>query len=226
MHSLINQLETDGYAVVDNIISPAETKSLIEACGRAAANDARAGIREVHKLVPAVAALLESVPIRTLIEEILAGGFPVRTILFDKTPAANWGVPWHQDLTICVQEKHEMAGFGPWSLKEGLVHVQPPVEILEQMVTLRLHLDACPPENGALKVIPGSHTDGRLSAKDILRISKKRQSDTCAVGPGGGFLMKPLVLHSSSPSVAAMHRRVLHAEFAAQSLPSPLKWLQ
>lgn len=55
--------------------------------------------------------------IRALVEPILGPNFfPVRGILFDKIPGANLKVPWHQDVTIAVQEKIEAEGFGPWSM--------------------------------------------------------------------------------------------------------------
>jgi hypothetical protein len=88
--------------------------------------------------------------VRDLVEPILGSNFlPVRGILFDKIPDANWKVPWHQDVTIAVQEKVEAEGFGPWSIKADVLHVQPPASILEQMLSIRLHLDDCGEENGA-----------------------------------------------------------------------------
>ena len=81
---------------------------------------------------------------------------PVRSILFDKTADENWPVAWHQDLTIAVGEERAMPGYGPWSQKEGIPHVQPPLSLLQNMITLRFHLDDTPASNGALQVIPGS----------------------------------------------------------------------
>lgn len=72
-----------------------------------------------------------------------AGARPVRAVVFDKTPETNWSVAWHQDRTIVVRSRIAVEGFGPWSVKDGLIHVEPPVSVLEGMVTLRLHLDDC-----------------------------------------------------------------------------------
>ena len=52
-------------------------------------------------------------------------------------------------------------------MKEGIPHVQPPTAILEQMLTVRIHLDRTDESNGALKVIPGSHRQGKLSNLEI-----------------------------------------------------------
>ena len=95
--------------------------------------------------------------------------FPVRALLFDKPPEANWKVPWHQDLSIAVRHKRDITGFGPWSNKAGVLHVQPRVNVLESMLTVRIHLDDCGKQNGALRVIPGSHTRGRLTDTEIRK---------------------------------------------------------
>ncbi len=74
---------------------------------------------------------------------------------------------WHQDVTNAVQERIETEGYGPWSIKADVLHVQPPAEVLEHMISVRLHLDPCGEENGALRVLSGSHTSGRISDEDI-----------------------------------------------------------
>lgn len=149
---------------------------------------------------------------------------PVKLTLFDKTPRANWGVPWHQDLTIAVRERREVAGFGPWSIKEGLPHVQAPVEVLEDMVALRLHLDDTSADNGALKVLPGSHRSGRLSDEESERMLGECQEVVCVVPAGGAMLMSPLLIHASSASASPSRRRVLHFEYSASELPGGLSW--
>ena len=68
---------------------------------------------------------------------------PVRAVLFDKQPGANWALGWHQDRTIAVRQKCELPDFGPWSIKAGINHVEPPFQFIEKMVTLRAHLDDC-----------------------------------------------------------------------------------
>ena len=98
-----------------------------------------------------------------LVEPVLGPDFfPVRGLLFDKIPGANWKVPWHQDVTIAVRKRIEADGFGPWSMKADVLHVQPPAAILEHMLSVRLHLDNCGEENGALRIIPASHLRGRI----------------------------------------------------------------
>lgn len=148
----------------------------------------------------------------------------VRGIYFDKHRDANWKVAWHQDVTIAVREKTEVEGFGPWSIKAGITHVQPPVWVLERMLALRLHLDYADLTNGALHVLSGSHKYGRLSARDIQTMKEKCRVVTCPVPAGGVMLMRPLLLHASSAATHPRRRRVLHLEYSASELPGGLAW--
>jgi ectoine hydroxylase-related dioxygenase (phytanoyl-CoA dioxygenase family) len=148
----------------------------------------------------------------------------VRGIFFDKTPDANWKVPYHQDLSIAVKGKAEVEGFGPWSEKAGAVHVQPPAEVLEKMLTIRIHLDDTDETNGSLRVIPGSHQLGKIESSQVGP-HVERGEVTVPVPEGGAMLMRPLLLHASSPAQNARHRRVIHLEFAATELPGRLEWL-
>ncbi|HSH92785.1 MAG TPA: phytanoyl-CoA dioxygenase family protein [Roseimicrobium sp.] len=150
--------------------------------------------------------------------------FPIRGLFFDKTPDANWRVPWHQDVSIAVEARVEVDGFGPWSVKEGIPHVQPPIQILESMIAVRIHLDDCGLGNGPLKVLPGTHRNGRLSSEEIQRHRDSTEAVECTLQKGDALLMKPLLLHASSPSDTPSHRRVIHIEYAADALPGGLKW--
>ena len=146
----------------------------------------------------------------------------VKSIYFDKPSSSNWYVSYHQDLTISVNKKIELANFGPWTVKQNQYAVQPPVDYLENIITLRIHLDETTESNGALKVIPTSHL------KKIYRpetINWKVEKEViCPVKIGGIMLMKPLILHSSSRTTNNKQRRVIHIEFSNRELPSELRW--
>jgi hypothetical protein len=128
------------------------------------------------------------------------------------------------DLTIAVEERIETDGFGPWSVKEGVVHVQPPPQILASLVTIRLHLDDCTADTGALRILPGSHLQGELGNEAISKWTDHQTPVTCEIRKGGALLMRPLLLHASAPAKNPSHRRVLHVEYAAIELPNGLKW--
>jgi ectoine hydroxylase-related dioxygenase (phytanoyl-CoA dioxygenase family) len=169
--------------------------------------------------------LAECSVVHKQVEAVLGrGARVVRGILFDKTEDANWKVPWHQDVTIAVTRRVEAEGFGPWSQKAGVLHVQPPASVLERMVSVRLHLDDCPKENGALRVIAGSHSGGKLGENLIQELAEGSASVICAMRRGGVLMMRPLLLHASSASSIPGHRRVIHLDYAAVDLPSGMDW--
>jgi ectoine hydroxylase-related dioxygenase (phytanoyl-CoA dioxygenase family) len=49
--------------------------------------------------------------------------------------------------------------------------------------------------------------------------------EICCLDAGDALIMRPLLLHASSPARKAHHRRVIHLEFApADLLPPGLHW--
>jgi hypothetical protein len=223
--AIAEHLRLEGWAITSPLIQPdlldSLTSELTSLVGDASD---RGGARQLLE-IPVVQELARSKHVRSLAEAALGErSFAVRGILFDKTPSANWKVTWHQDLTIAVRERRDTDSFGPWSVKEGVTHVQPPVSILERMVAVRVHLDDCGPENGPVRVIPRSHTYGRLSGASIDVWKQKHASVDCTLSRGGILAFFPLLLHASSPSSRPEHRRVVHLEFAATDLPAGLEW--
>ncbi len=187
-------------------------------------SEAAHGIRDLLRKSELVRAQTSQPWLRALLpEDCLC----VRGILFDKNPDANWLVAWHQDLTICVQQQHDIEGYDPWSMKHGVPHVQPPAALLERMVTLRLHLDDTDESNGALQVIAGTHRHGKLNTADIEAIRAKDPVICCKARAGDILIMKPLLLHASSKATLPTHRRVVHLEFAPKTaLASELAWYE
>ena len=187
------------------------------------------GMRDLLWRVPEIRQLASSVGVRELIEAVLGPeARVVRGLFFDKTLTTNWNLPWHQDLTIAVRERRDVSGFGPWTRKAGIPHVIAPSQVLERMITLRLHLDLCGPENGPLRVLPGSHRFGRLDAKGVARwtATVSKSAVDCLVPAGGAVLMRPLLLHASSSMIQPGHRRVIHLEFASVPLLGELQWYE
>ena len=153
------------------------------------------------------------------------GAKPVRAILFNKSADSNWSLAWHQDRTICVKERREAAGFGPWTVKRGLVHVAPPFELLSRMVTLRAHLDDVPSGNAPLLIAPGSHTFGRIAVEDVDHVVRQCGTTTCLAEAGDVWLYATPILHASEAATAPTSRRVLQVDYAAEALPNGLEWL-
>jgi ectoine hydroxylase-related dioxygenase (phytanoyl-CoA dioxygenase family) len=228
---LSGRARRDGFAVVGRVLDECAVSSFegsLEAVGSGEGVLRRGGvyaIRNLLEVLPAARELARSAAVRALVEPVLgADCFPVRGVLFDKTPAAPWKVAWHQDLTVAVRTRVEVEGFGPWSIKAGVVHVQPPARVLEEVLAVRLHLDDCDESNGPLKVLSGSHLSGRLGADEIARWREEVRPVTCVVPRGGAVLMRPLLLHSSPAPRTPRRRRVVHLEFAARPLPHGLEW--
>jgi len=197
--------------------------ALIEA--NVSSDPKRGGVRDIMHRVPELSAVAHNARIREVVECILGpDAFVVRTTLFDKTEGANWKVPWHQDVTIAVGEQIDAEGYGPWSVKEGVVHVQPPAAVLERMVTIRMHLDPCPATNGALRVMPGTHRLGRINQNDAQKYVHEDSAICCEAAPGEALIMRPLLVHASSASINPAHRRVLHFDFANGELTNGLQW--
>jgi ectoine hydroxylase-related dioxygenase (phytanoyl-CoA dioxygenase family) len=213
--------------MVENFLPEWEVEDLVGFAERnLSADGRRGGVRNLLSH-PKIRELAESSVLRSAVQTILGSNARlVRGILFDKTEGANWKVPWHQDLTIAVNQKVETAGFGPWSIKAGVLHVQPPASVLERMVSVRLHLDDCPKENGALRVIAGTHVNGKLEERAIADLARRSVAVTCAMRRGGALVMRPLLLHASSASSDPGHRRVVHFDYAVAELPPGMGWAE
>ena len=149
---------------------------------------------------------------------------PVRAILFDKSPVANWQLGWHQDRTIHVRERHEVPGFGPWTIKRGRTHVEPPVELLGSMMTLRVHLDDVPLDNAPLLIAPGTHRLGLVPDRSVDAVAEQAGPVACVAVAGDVWVYSTLILHASKRAERPKRRRVLQVDYAACELPIPLLW--
>jgi len=149
---------------------------------------------------------------------------PVRAVLFDKSDDANWALAWHQDRTIEVVERHDAEGFGPWTVKQGRVHVAPPVALLERMMTVRFHLDPVDTDNAPLLVAPGSHRLGLIPEDAIEDVVARHGQAMCLAEAGSVWLYRTLILHGSARSSPGRHRRVLQIDLSANDLPGGLSW--
>jgi len=151
---------------------------------------------------------------------------PVRAILLDKSPDANWQLGWHQDRTIAVKERIEVDGFGPWSVKAGQTHVQPPHQITAGMITLRIHVDDLAADNAPLEVIAGSHHLGRLSNAQVDRLANAGPAQSCLARAGDIWAYATAIVHRSGKQQRPGRRRVLQVDFSAAELPGKLEWFE
>lgn len=209
-------VDRDGAEIVRSLVDPDLLDQLVETCpeGRAGLRDPLAGWPAGWKAARIARAYLS--------DRFDSGTLLSRAILFDKRENANWHLRLHRDVTIAVARRVDATGFGPWSLKDGQPHVSPPAEVLEQLVTVRLHLDNADERNGCLRVKPCTHLAGKdISADEDLA---PERGTPVSARAGDAVLMRPLVLHGSERSTTNTRRRVLHMEFAFGDLPAPLQW--
>ncbi len=231
------RFDRDGFAIIERVLTADQLSEAIAVTRIDISPTAEQGVlrrrgevygmRDLIWRIPEIRRLAASQDVIAIARAILGeSAFVVRGLFFDKTLSTNWNLPWHQDLTIAVRARSSAPGFGPWTKKAGVPHVHAPDDLLARMVTIRLHLDDCGPESGPLRVLPSSHTAGRLDAGAVAIWSSRARERAvdCLVPAGGAVVMRPLVLHASASGTAPGHRRVIHFEYAAESLPAGLEW--
>ncbi|MBN2971982.1 phytanoyl-CoA dioxygenase family protein [Roseomonas aeriglobus] len=184
----------------------------------------RAGVR-LHGIASLRSVLRAPGNIGALVTNLLGpDARAVRAILFDKSPATNWSLGWHQDRTICVRNRADVDGFGAWTMKAGLHHVEPPFGVLAGMLTVRVHLDDVPDSNAPLLIAPGSHLLGRIPVMAVPDAVDRCGIYRCTARAGDVWVYATPILHASDAAISANHRRVLQVDFSASDLPAGLQW--
>lgn len=149
----------------------------------------------------------------------------VRAVLFDKNDSADWSLGWHQDRTIAVRERVDVPGFGPWTRKQAIHHVEPPFPVIADMLTLRIHLDPVDMDNAPLMIVPATHRLGRIPVAKVAAIVEQAPIFSCLAEAGDVWLYRTPILHSSNAARPGRRRRVLQVDYAAGGLPAGLEWL-
>lgn len=216
-----------GFEIKKNFLSHDKCQYLISEIQENINSVNNYGIRNIDKKVSAIGYLANSKYLLNSANSYLNGNsFLVRAIYFNKTLDTNWSITWHQDKTIAVNKQINLTGYKAWTIKEEKNCVQPPLIVLENMVTFRIHLDASNQDNGCLRVIPSTHLFGILSQPEINRIADIYPIKYCAVDAGDAVVMRPHILHSSQKSLISGNRRVLHLEYSSFNLPHGLTWVR
>jgi ectoine hydroxylase-related dioxygenase (phytanoyl-CoA dioxygenase family) len=230
LDAILSEYANMGFAVIETVYSADERASILACIEQAethSGNFRRSAdlfaIRNLLAELPELRPLIWNARFTDLLGQLLPKPhYLVKAIYFDKPPQSNWVVAWHQDLMVAVDRRIDAPAFGPWNVRPEGVNVQPPREYLENIYTLRIHLDACDAGNGALRVVAGSHRHGAIHASAIPTFTS--DAALCPVPAGGVMLMKPLTLHALHRSTDARSRRVIHLEFSSLTLPHGLHW--
>ena len=224
----LSKLEHKGYSILHHVYGKKEIHQMKLAIHHQLMKrpgEEAHGFRRLLDKIPELKPMIFNSNLRLILRKINPDLFLTKALYFDKTPEANWYVTWHQDTIIHVRDRKEAAGFTGWTKKEDVWGVCPPDDILKNTVTIRIHLDDTPEQNGALQVVPGSHR-GKLLPDEIQVITQNSLPTICEVDACGIQLMKPLLLHASSKSTVGRHRRIIHLEFNSMSLPNGLEWAE
>jgi ectoine hydroxylase-related dioxygenase (phytanoyl-CoA dioxygenase family) len=204
-----------GFAIIPAVLADPDISKLEQAFACADVRRSKAGVRHALRH-SAVAEIARDARLLEIARCVLGtAAVPFRATLFDKSPNSNWLVVWHQDTALPLCEKHETPGWGPWSVKEGVIYAHAPTAALAQVLALRIHLDDSTADSGPLRVLPATHKMGVLSDDAIHKLAEEVTSADCLVPRGGVLAMRPLIVHSSSKSRSDISRRVLHVEYAA-----------
>ena len=224
------EISNKGFTIINDVFSEKEINQIINVIDSIDTSketfrksEDLFAIRQFLKEVPESHQFIFNDNVNKIINEIFGNDyFVVKSIYFDKPEKSNWYVSYHQDLTISVDKKLDLEGFGPWTTKQNQFAVQPPIYYLKNIFTIRIHLDDTDENNGALKVVPNSHS------KEIYRPEtidwNVETEEICSVNKGGIMIMKPLILHGSNRTTNHQKRRVIHIEFSNMELPEEINW--
>jgi ectoine hydroxylase-related dioxygenase (phytanoyl-CoA dioxygenase family) len=213
----IESVQDRGFGTIPSVLAQDEVLHLLDDLAHLKLHRTKAGVRHVLGYAP-VAKVATDPRLLEIARAVLSSEpFPFRATLFDKSPNANWLVVWHQDTALPLRDRRDMPGWGPWSIKEGIVYAHAPASALCRVLALRVHLDESTTQNGPLRVIPGSHRKGLLTDDEVHELATTAPSVDCPVPLGGVLAMRPMLVHSSSKSKAQNARRVLHIEYATSS---------
>ncbi len=213
---------THGFVLVPEVLGSGECEAI--AAHTVGASAGSVGSRCLLSLAwcQALAKHLRRHPMLTAF--IPSGFVAAQCTYFEKSRSRNWLVAVHQDLSIPVAERINHPALRGWSEKEGCIFVQAPVELLERLVAVRLHIDNCAVNDGPLRLVAGSHLQGRVTPEAATGVRQARGEVVCPGPRGSALVMRPLLLHASSKASGTSMRRVLHLLFGPSELPHGLRW--
>ncbi len=170
------ELNQNGFCIIESINNKEEIQAILKAIDNANSEHPNFkktkdifAIRTFLNVIPEIKALLLNNKLLSIINECFGNNyFIVKSIYFNKPANSNWFVAFHQDLTISVDKKNDAIDYLNWTVKHDAYAVQPPLSILENNFTIRIHLDDTDENNGALKIIAGSHKKGMSRFENLV----------------------------------------------------------
>lgn len=212
--------QENGYLVIPEVLSPEEVATLRRGCEALQARAASPGegsdryqftvfesgarqvqqIAEPHELGGEWLSLARHPRLLDMVEDLLGPNLQLYySMLMMKPPREGFAAPWHQDFAFFAHGR---------------------ADLLACMVAI----DDATPENGCLRVAPGSHRLGLLNHYKDGEFTGIFQGDAEAFDAPGGHAMLPvaaggvifwhaLTLHSSHPNRSELPRRAVVLEY-------------
>ena len=217
--------DQNGFNVIKGLVNIDEVEGLRSAVSNLIGENRSGSIRNIEQKSDLVREFVVSERVMQIVKSYIGNTAKLaRTILFNKTKYKNWAVAWHQDKTTAVSKSFKDDAWTNWTVKGDVVHAQPPLQVFEKMITLRLHLDETDNTNGCLQVIPQSHKMGILRQSEVNKIVSRSKVLSCCVNAGDILLMHPLLLHASNKATQNCTRRILHMEFSSYQLSDDIQY--
>jgi ectoine hydroxylase-related dioxygenase (phytanoyl-CoA dioxygenase family) len=210
-----HEIEVEGREWVRRAISGAGLLALDQVFHRDDAPSERYSVQEVRGVLRETTAMVRIG---------LPRAQPVRVVFFNKSEANNWALGWHQDRVVALKERIETPGFTNWTNKAGIWHAEPPIDLLQRMLSVRVHLDPATTESGCLQLALGSHRLGKIFAEDADAVASRFEVEDCVAERGDVLIANALLLHRPSPSRSKAGRRAIRIDYCAEELPPPLEW--
>lgn len=228
MNNIKDSIQQDGFSIVPHFFTDKYIDEIIEQLDKHNALQYDKQIVSDFNLInsiPFINSLVHFRQLTSLVEQVLGdNSFPINAFVLDKTQDNNWGLGWHQDLKIAVKNKIETVGYSNWTVESGIPHAIPPKEVLEKRLSVRIHLDHCFIENGAILVAPKSHKNGIIQNKTEIEKIISDETIYCEVEKGGVMFITSLLLHKSPYSTTDKKRRILQIDYVGIKLNNGLEW--
>ncbi|WP_409181650.1 ectoine hydroxylase [Amycolatopsis sp. VS8301801F10] len=227
---VLGRLDADGYAVLDALLSPAETAELAAGMDRLESDrdlrddervviekkaDRVRSVFEVHRISPAVADLVRDERLAGLARRVLGSEVYVHQSRVNYMPGFDGaGFYWHSD-------------FETWHAEDGMP--------LPRAVSLSIALTDNLPYNGSLMVIPGSHRFfvpcrgktpdehyreslreqriGVPSEEHVAELARGRGIVQFTGAPGSALLFDSNVMHGSANNITPFRRSNIFVVF-------------
>jgi hypothetical protein len=146
--------------------------------------------------------------------------------VFDPHPCMVQSFSWSDRLPEFVHISIaliETSGYSNWTVERGISHAVPRKEVLEKRLSVRIHLDDCSIDNGAILVAPKSHKNGIIQSKTEIEKIISGETIYCEGEKGGVMFIISLLLHKSPYSTTNKKRRVLQIDYVGIKLSNGLE---